>query len=149
MDKKGFHHLTPKQRTGETTQTFGAKTFQQAMPRSHMFKEESTIGLPCVSKGERAQQKPSSRNHYIFSGCRKRSAKGVRSLFAVFGTLSVTFGSLFLTLLPLFSSFVLPNSFLPDSFCGRVIFQTALNGGIGSVGRWICKFGAPHSCPPI
>ena len=40
-----------------------------------------------------------------FSGCRKRSAaKGVRSLFFVFGTLSVTFRSLFLTLLSLFSS---------------------------------------------
>ena len=39
------------------------------------------------------------------SGCRKRrSAKEVRSLVFVFRTLSVTFWSLFLMLLPLFSS---------------------------------------------
>ena len=43
------------------------------------------------------------------SGCHKRrSAKGVRSLFFVFGTLSVTFWSLFLMLL---------SRFLPNSFC--------------------------------
>ena len=54
------------------------------------------------------------------SGCRKRSAaKGVRSLFFVFGTLSVTFRSLFLTLLSLFSS-PFARLLLPDSFCGRV-----------------------------
>ena len=47
----------------------------------------------------------------IWSGCRKgRSAKGpgVRSLFFVFRTLSVTFWSLFL---------MLPSLFLPSSFC--------------------------------
>ena len=47
------------------------------------------------------------------------SAKGVRSLFFVFGTLSVTFRSLFLTLLPLFRHFF-ARLLLPDSFCGRV-----------------------------
>ena len=59
------------------------------------------------------------------SGCRKRrSAKGVRSLFSVFRTLSVTFWSLFLMLLSLFSALFCQTPFA-DSFCGRVkIFST-------------------------
>ena len=53
------------------------------------------------------------------SGCRKRSAaKGVRSLFFVFGTLSVTFRSLFLTLLSLFSSL-----FCQTPFAGLLLRQ--------------------------
>ena len=52
-----------------------------------------------------AKPHPKTQHTPVFSGCRKRrSAKGVRSLFFVFGTLSVTFGSLFLMLLSLFSS---------------------------------------------
>ena len=54
-----------------------------------------------------------------FAGCRKRgSAKGVRSLFFVFGTLSVTFWSLFLMLLSLFSSL-----FCQTSFAGLLLRQ--------------------------
>ena len=57
-----------------------------------------------------------------FSGCRKRSAaKGVRSLSFVFGTLSVTFRSLFLMLLSLFFVTFFAKLLLPESFCGRVI----------------------------
>ena len=53
------------------------------------------------------------------SGCRKRSAaKGVRSLFFVLGTLSVTFRSLFLTLLSLFSSL-----FCQTPFAGLLLRQ--------------------------
>ena len=51
--------------------------------------------------------------------CKRRPAKGVRSLFFVFRTLSVTFRSLFLTLLSFFSSLFCQTP-LPDSFCGRV-----------------------------
>ena len=55
----------------------------------------------------------------LFSGCRKRSAaKGVRSLSFVFGTLSVTFRSLFLTLLSLFSSL-----FCRTPFAGLLLQQ--------------------------
>ena len=53
------------------------------------------------------------------SGCRKRSAaKGVRSIFSVFGRLSVTFRSLFLTLLSLFSSL-----FCQTPFAGLLLRQ--------------------------
>ena len=53
------------------------------------------------------------------SGCRKRSAaKGVRSLFFVFGTLSVTFRSLFLMLLSHFSSL-----FYQTPFAGHLLRQ--------------------------
>ena len=46
------------------------------------------------------------------AGCRNRSAaKGVRSLFFVFGMLSVTFRSLFLMLLSLFSSLICQTPF--------------------------------------
>ena len=48
----------------------------------------------------------------------RRSAKGVRSLFFVFGTLSVTFWSLFLMLLSLFCRHFFAKLLLPDSFCG-------------------------------
>ena len=55
----------------------------------------------------------------LLSGCRKGSAaKGVRSLFFVFGTLSVTFRSLFLTLLSLFSSL-----FCQTPFAGLLLRQ--------------------------
>ena len=55
----------------------------------------------------------------LFSGCRKRSAaKGVRSLFFVFGMLSVTFRSLFLMLLSLFSSL-----FCQTPFAGLLLRQ--------------------------
>ena len=62
------------------------------------------------------------------SGCRKRrSAKGVRSLFFVFGTLSIIFRSLFLTVLSLFSSLfaklLLPNSFCQTPFAGLLLRQ--------------------------
>ena len=58
-----------------------------------------------------------------FSGCRKRSAaKGVRSLFSVFGTLSVTFRSLFLTLLSLFSPL-----FCQTPFAGLLLRQGDLS----------------------
>ena len=62
------------------------------------------------------------KNSLINSGCRKRSAaKGVRSLFFFgFGTLLVTFRSLFLVLLSLFSRYIFAKLLLPDSFCGRV-----------------------------
>ena len=53
------------------------------------------------------------------SACRKRSAaKGVRSLFFVFGTLSVTFRSLILMLLPLFLSL-----FCQTPFAGLLLRQ--------------------------
>ena len=53
------------------------------------------------------------------SGCRKRrSAKGVRSLFFVFRTLSVTFWSLFLMLLSLLSSL-----FCQTPFAGLLLRQ--------------------------
>ena len=53
------------------------------------------------------------------SVCRKRSAaKGVRSLFFVFGMLSVTFRSLFLTLLSLF-----PSLFCQTPFAGLLLRQ--------------------------
>ena len=55
----------------------------------------------------------------FFSGCRTRwSAKGVRSLFFVFGMLSVTFRSLFLTRLSLFSSL-----FCQTPFAGLLLRQ--------------------------
>ena len=58
-------------------------------------------------------------NRLKISGCRERSAaKGVRSLFFVFGTLSVTFRSLFLTLLSLFSSL-----FCRTPFAGLLLRQ--------------------------
>ena len=70
-----------------------------------------------------AIQNPSNPQPPVFvefsSGCRKRSAaKGVRSLFFVFGTLSVTFRSLFLTLLSLFSSL-----FCQTPFAGLLLRQ--------------------------
>ena len=56
---------------------------------------------------------------YKQSGCRKRSAaKGVRSPFFIFGTLSVTFRSLFLMLLSLFSSL-----FCQTPFAGLLLRQ--------------------------
>ena len=60
------------------------------------------------------------------SGCRKRrSAKGVRSLFFVFGTLSVTFWSLFLMLLSLSSSL-----FCQTPFAGLLLRQGAETSSI-------------------
>ena len=89
-----------------------------------------------------------------FSGCRKRSAakKGVRSLFFVFGTLSVTFRSLFLTLLSLFSSLFCQTPFaglllrqgefwvLPEDYCkkGPCNFNTEM---------FVSKVGNP--CPTL
>ena len=58
------------------------------------------------------------------SGCRKRrSAKGARSLFFVFGTVSVTFWSLFLMLPVTFLVTPFAELLLPNSFCGRVAMQ--------------------------
>ena len=62
---------------------------------------------------------PNRKSFPQISGCRKRSAaKGVRSLFFVFGTLSVTFRSLFLMLLSLFSSL-----FFQTPFAGLLLRQ--------------------------
>ena len=73
-----------------------------------------------------------NRDRQRFSGCRKRSAaKGVRSLFFVFGTLSVTFRSLFLTLLSLFSSL----------FC-----QTPFAGLLLRRGEIFCRKEKSHFC---
>ena len=92
--------------------------------------------VPNLSLG-RFQNIPTTKFLYViflyrlFSGCRKRSAaKGVRSLFFVFGTLSVTFRSLFLMLLSLFSSL-----FCQTPFAGLLLRQ----GDFFSVPR---KFGA-------
>ena len=61
---------------------------------------------------------PSALEWPLSSGCRKRSAaKGVRSLFFVFGILSVTFSDASVTFFVTF----LPNSFCRTPFCGRVI----------------------------
>ena len=55
----------------------------------------------------------------VISGCRnRRSAKGVRSLIFVFGTLSVAFWSIFLMLLSLFSSL-----FCQTPFAGLLLRQ--------------------------
>ena len=76
-----------------------------------------TWTLPC---DDLAPQSCESFHPLHRSGCRKRSAaKGVRSLFFDFGTLSATFQSLFLMLLSLFSSLFLPNS------CCRTRFAAA------------------------
>ena len=65
---------------------------------------------------------------FSLSGCRKRSAaKGVRSLFSVFGTLSVTFSDACVTF------FV---TFLPDFFC-----RTPFAAG------WLSIFGHPEDIP--
>ena len=82
------------------------------------------------------------------SGCRKRSAaKGVRSLFFVFGTLSVTFRSLFLMLLSLFSSLFCQTPFagllLPDSFCGRVKLPGCFKLGCSQFFSWKRSIGGP------
>ena len=77
-----------------------------------------------------------SRDPYC-SPCRKRSAaKGVRSLFFVFGTLSVTFRSLFLMLLSRFSSL-----FCQTPFAGLLLRQGELrNPEIGDLAhlRFVC-----------
>ena len=70
------------------------------------------------------------------SGCRKRkSAKGVRSLFFVFGTLSVAFWSLFLMLLSLFSSL-----FCQTPFAGLLLRQGE---------AWLCFFCRRPACTTI
>ena len=91
------------------------------------------------------------------SGCRKRrSAKGVRSLFFVFGTLSVTFWSLFLMLLSLYSSL-----FCQTPFAGLLLGQgegfltkagksldVGVGGRIGVQINLFCKSKPPCCQPP-
>ena len=71
------------------------------------------------------------------SGCRKRSgAKGVRSLFFVFGMLSVTFRSLSLMLLSLFSSL-----FCQTPFAGLLLRQGEKKRGLAEKKtQFLCFF---------
>ena len=103
--------------SAECLHKLGATLFRLLLPEAlarQKATEQRTCNrcLPCSWARHRTCQKGTS-------GCRKRSAaKGVRSHFFVFGMLSVTFRSLFLMLLSLFSSL-----FCQTPFAGLLLRQ--------------------------